>query len=124
MTEWNLVPLGKYLSDYKWYEKKRPNELCAILGNLDTYFEALKMIGNPLQVKSGFIHDEPDGVKAIDQRGGKQKVKLQQTRLYLYPNVSEQKLYLLAIGDKTTQRGDIQFCRERVKEIKQDEKGQ
>jgi hypothetical protein len=70
-------------------------------------------------VRGGFIHDEPDGIKAIDQKGGGQKMKLQQTRLYVYPDITNRILYLLTIGDKGTQRDDINLCREFVrKEIR------
>jgi hypothetical protein len=44
---------------------------------LDSYYKALKDAGHPFQVSGGFIHPEPDGIKAIDQKGGKQKSKLQ-----------------------------------------------
>ena len=126
MGEWALEPSETYLRRYKYYEKKHPNELAAVAGNLDTYFETLNKVNNPLQVKAGFIHNEPDGIKGIDQKGGRQKVKLQQARLYVFPDVSDKTLYLLTIGDKSSQRDDIKFCREYIrKEIqkKEDESG-
>jgi hypothetical protein len=70
-----------------------------------------------LQVKLGFVHDEPDGIKAIDQRGVL-KMKLRESRLYVFPEVLGKILYLLTIGDKRSQGEDIQFCREYVRSLK------
>lgn len=120
MDEWLIEPTETYQCKHEHYEKKHPNELAAAEGNLDTYFRTLKNGVNPLQIKEGFIHHEPDGIKAIDQKGSRQKIKLQETRLYIYPDVPTKTLFLLTIGDKQTQRNDINFCREYVKkEIRQ-----
>ena len=118
MPEWLTQQIPRYENNLAYYEKKFPNELRAMLNNLDTYFETLKECGNPLQVTGGFIHKESDGIRAIDQKGGGQKVKLQQTRLYIYPDTNTNTLYLLAIGDKNSQRNDVNFCRSIVKEIR------
>ncbi len=119
MGEWTIETTDVYERRHEQYEKKHPHELAAVTGNLDTYFKTLNEVNNPLQVRGGFIHDEPDGIKAIDQKGGGQKMKLQQTRLYVYPDTSNKTLYLLTIGDKGTQRDDINLCREYVrKEIR------
>jgi len=118
MTAWNIYRTQNFDRDFKVYEKKHPYELVAVLRNLDTYFSALKKLGHPMQIKASFIHNEPDGIKALDQRGGKQKVKLQQTRLYIYPSVKGSRLYLLAIGDKRSQRRDIQNCRQILRHLR------
>lgn len=118
MPDWNLEPINKYAGNHKKFEKKYPNELKAMESNLDKYFTALNEVGNPLQVKAGFIHNEPDGIKAIDQKGGGQKVKLRQTRLYVFSHIETKTLYLLAIGDKNNQKDDINSCRDFVRMIR------
>jgi hypothetical protein len=40
------------------------------------------------------------------------------TRLYVYPDVEAETLYLLTLGDKSTQADDIQDCKQFVKQIK------
>ena len=65
----------------------------------------------------GFLHAEPSGVIAIDQTGG---VKLAATRLYVYLEVETETLYLLTLGDKSTQKDDIKDCKSFVKQIKDD----
>ena len=118
MEEWNITETQNFVRDFKLYQKKHPDELAAVLGNLDTYFETLKRLGHPFQIRAGFIHHEPEGIKALDQKGGKQKVKLKQTRLYVYPDVKSKQLYLLALGDKNSQKLDIQTSREILKSLK------
>ena len=119
LSSWVSFPTSQYKRDSKKYSKKKLNEYVAVINNLDTYYKALKDIGNPMQIKSGFIHKEPDGIKAIDQKGGGQKVKLCETRLYVYQEQETKILYLLKIGDKQSQRKiDIKFCREFVKNLR------
>ena len=78
-------------------------------------------------VTSKFIHPEPDGIKALDQSGAKNKEtrkvskkrhKLKQTRLYIYPNTTTKTLHLLTLGGKKSQAGDIKYCKKIVKDIK------
>jgi len=118
MSDWQIEPTEKYKRKHRIFEKKHPNELLAVLDNLDTYFKALQLSGNPLQVRAGFIHDEPDGIKAIDQKGGGRKIKLKQTRLYIFAYVENKALYALTIGDKQSQKEDIKWAQDYVREIK------
>ena len=118
MGEWYLQNTNQYSRDFGEYEKKHPNELAAIITNFNCYFETLRDLGNPLQVTHGFIHHEPEGIKAIDQKGGCKKNKLQQTRLYIFPHIETKTLYLLGIGNKTAQKEDIKKCRDFVRKIK------
>ena len=121
MPGWQIEYTEKYKRKHRMFEKKHLDELLAVLDNLDTYFKALQLSDNPLQVKAGFIHDEPDGIKAIDQKGGGKKIKLRQTRLYIFPHMKNKVLYLLTIGDKQSQKEDIKWSRDYVREIKKGE---
>ncbi len=77
--------------------------------NLDTFFTALNW-GALLEnaARYGFIHDEPKGIKAIDQKGAGAGVK--QTRLYTFPNNTTKIVHLITIGDKNSQSADIQYA--------------
>ncbi len=57
----------------KFYEKKRAKELVAALDNLDAFLRTLSGGVKPRQAKFGFIHPEPLGILAIDQKGGGMK---------------------------------------------------
>jgi hypothetical protein len=80
--------------------------------NLATYLRALQLGVNPLQIKYGWVHDEPMGVVGIDPGGRKPH------RLYVYPEQVEEVLYQLTIGDKGSQNRDVQYCNECVQEIR------
>ena len=114
---WSPDPTAEFEKQYRWYEKKRPNELRAVLDNLDTYLKALQNGTNPAQAKFGFIHPEPKGVLAIDQKGGGGKLK--QTRLYVFPDPTEMVVHLITLGDKKSQKDDIQFSGEFVDSLHQ-----
>ncbi|HEY7313836.1 MAG TPA: hypothetical protein VH643_31085 [Gemmataceae bacterium] len=116
---WQLEPTDDYERQFRRYEKKHPRELEAVLRNLQTYFEALRAGNKPLQIKYGFVHVEPDGIFAIDQKGGGLG-KLAQSRLYVYPDTDTEILHLLTIGGKGhEQRNDIQQCKDFVAQIKE-----
>jgi hypothetical protein len=105
---WRLQPTTEYEKGVKKWPKKHRRELVAMLNNLDTFLGALNAGASVEQVKFGFIHPEPHGVLAIDQKGGGSGLK--QTRLYAYPQKNEAILHLIIIGDKTSQKSDIEFC--------------
>lgn len=114
---WTRQTTEEYDRRVKRYRKDHPRELDAVLANLETYIDSLNAGVKPLQVKHGFMHHEPLGVVAIDQKGG--KGKLAQTRLYVYADLTTEVLHLLTLGDKTTQKPDIQSCREYVRDLQQ-----
>lgn len=118
MKNWQIEYDIKFQRIYKKYQKKRPNELLAVMDNLDTYCEALDKVKNHLNVKAGFIHKERKGIIAIDQKGGGRKQKLRQTRLYIFVNNDTKILYVLTLGDKNSQKNDIVYCRSMVEKIK------
>src|ERR1700757_3414309 len=99
---WKLESADDYHRRHKRYEKNNPRELSAVLDNLDTYFKALEEGIKPLQIKHGFMHNEPLGVVAIDQKGGGKN--LAQTRLYVYPDVETETLHVIILGDKGSQK--------------------
>ena len=121
MTKWNIEPTEKFERLYKKYEKKQYEELVAVLNNLDTYHETLQHVSNPFNITSGFIHHEPKGIKAIDQTKADRKLK--ETRLYVYPDPETKTLYLLTLGDKRTQKEDLKFCIDYVKNMHRGKNG-
>lgn len=113
---WEIETTTQYERDLKWYDKKHPSELAAVLRNLDRYFKQLIVIGNATLIEAGYIHHEPHGVVAIDQKGGGKA--LQETRLYAFANMEQNVLYLITIGNKDTQKNDIAICNSFVESIR------
>jgi hypothetical protein len=97
-------------------KKQRP-----FLNNLDTYFKALCVGANPVNIQAGFIHHEPEGIKALDQKGG--KGNLMQSRLYIFPETGRKIMHVISIGTKTDQSGDISECRDYIQPLKEKKMG-
>jgi len=112
---WEIEPSTQFEKDLKWYEKKRPREITAVLDNLQRYFEQIKVARHPRVVQAGYMHHEPHGVVAIDQKGGGKD--LQQTRLYTFAEAETQTLHLITVGTKNEQSADIQFSSDFVKSL-------
>ena len=106
---WKLERNAEYENRVKKWPKKHRRELHAMHDNLDTFYRTLNR-GIPLQnaVRFGFIHDEPKGIKAIDQKGTGAGVK--QTRLYTFPDNTTKVVHLITIGDKNSQKADIRYA--------------
>lgn len=117
---WQIEPSTQWATDHKWYAKKRPDELAAVLNNLDRYLVQLNSRANAKCLQAGYLHHEPCGVVALDQRGG--GANLQETRLYTYADQASQVLYLITIGNKAEQHSDIEFSKEFVSTIRKTEK--
>lgn len=115
---WKIEPSDAYERAHKYYEKKHPNELIAVLDNLDKYFRTLCGGVHPQFIVAGYIRHEPKGIKALDQKGGGGKGKLQQTRLYVYADIDTKILHLITIGDKQSQKADIKQSTDFVIKLK------
>jgi hypothetical protein len=93
-----------------------------MLSNLETFFRALQEGTNPMRITLGFIHHEPAGVKAIDQKGSSSK-KPAQTRLYVYPEEQRKILHLITVGDKTNQGKDVNYAKRFVADLREGKSG-
>jgi hypothetical protein len=113
---WQIEPTTGWERDQKHYAKKRPNELAAVLRNLQRYLSLLNVCKNPKAAQAGYLHPEPGGVLAIDQRGG--GGNLQETRLYTFADDDKKMVYLIAIGDKDSQHSDVEYCKHFVNALR------
>jgi hypothetical protein len=113
---WQIEPTTGWERDQRHYAKKRPNELAAVLRNLNRYIKLLAVSKNSKAVQAGYLHPEPGGVLAVDQKGG--GANLQETRLYTYADDDAKTVYLIAIGDKAAQHADVEYCKSFVKTLR------
>ena len=116
MPEWLLEESEFFAGRFKRYQRRHPAATAAALNNLDTYLKTLNAGVKPPLIQAGFIHREPQGVVAIDQRGAKGRPR--QTRLYMYAVAMERVLYLITIGDKDSQKRDLADCRKFVNSLR------
>jgi hypothetical protein len=118
---WGLEKASGFESRFKKFSRRHEGEASAALNNLETYLAVLKETDN-LQLANlqPFVHSEPDGIVAIDQRGAlaeRKNRRLKATRLYIYAAVVNQTIYLLGIGDKDSQKQDLVTLRRTAKRI-------
>ena len=106
---WKLEPSSQWGKDAKFYEKKRPNEMAAVLRNVERFVKLLNVSRNSKSAQAGYLHKEPHGVVAVDQKGG--GPNLQEFRLYTLPVDQTKTLHLITIGTKDTQHSDIEYSK-------------
>jgi hypothetical protein len=112
---WQTEPTTQWQKDAKYYEKKHPTELAAVARNLKRYLAMLAVAKNCKCVKAWFLHDEPKGIVAIDQKGG--GGNLQETRMYTFADEAKKVLYLITVGNKNEQPNDIQLAKNFVESL-------
>ena len=114
---WLVQAEDLYLRRHREFEAKHREVLRALLSNLETYLQALKSGLNPISIKGGFLHPEKHhGMAAVDTKGARSKQPA--ARLYFYPDVAAEVLFLLSIGFKDTQETDLRACRQLVDRIR------
>jgi hypothetical protein len=118
---WVIQKSPFFEARFKRFQKKHPEEAKTILNNLDTYLRALCAGANPVNIQAGFIHHEPEGIKALDQKGG--KGNLMQSRLYIFPEMGKKIVHVISIGTKTDQSSDISECRDYIQPLKETKVG-
>ncbi len=106
---WKLEAATSFERAKKRYEKKRPDELAAVLRNLGRLRDRLDELPDCRAAQFGFLHPEPLGVWAIDQQGPS-KVRLQETRLYVFPSGGNKTLHIITVGNKNSQASDLRLA--------------
>lgn len=117
---WTLNPLPEFPKRADRFRKKWEHEISNVLTNLKTLVTALNLGTHPEQLKQlGFVHSEPMGILAVDQKGKGKGAKLKPFRLYVFPDERTKILHLLTLGDKDTQSADIKNCQSIVEKLLQ-----
>lgn len=65
-------------------------------------------------MRSGFFSDEGEDVYRI----GQQRKGMKETRLYIFAQIVGGTIKILTIGDKSTQKKDVNWCHQWVREFK------
>jgi hypothetical protein len=111
---WTTVETEEYQKQSKWFAKKRKKNLESVVGNLNKMITALNNGGKLNPPVLGFIKSEPGGFYRIAESGSGTAA----TRLYFCADESSETVYLLTIGDKNTQGGDIEDCKRWTGELR------
>jgi len=105
----------RFYQKVKKWPKKHHRELASMLAHLKTIHEALCLGAAVEHLRFGFVHPEPMGILALDQKGGGSGLK--ETRLYIFPHTEKKHLYAITIGDKASQSDDITYCKDLVAQV-------
>jgi hypothetical protein len=115
MTEWCASPTEQFIRDAKRYERKQPNELRAVLANLETLLRVLEVTNGPGMVSCSFFKSEGKGLFRISELGG--GASLQPTRLYVTCRVEKGVIELLRVlpkGTKSKQSEQIRTLQDQI----------
>ena len=99
----------------KHYAKKHRREFVSCLANLADVISALNDGSAITAIPFGFFRSEHEDVYRIGQTNVKHP---HETRLYVYACVIRTEVYILTVGDKSTQQTDINACHEKARELK------
>lgn len=109
---WNVVADVVDDAGIKKYGRKHPSELKRCLENLDDLVERLNS-GVTLQqaLSFGFFGSEGEDIYRI----GQERKGMKETRLYIHAMIVGGEIRILTIGDKDSQKKDINWCHEWVR---------
>jgi hypothetical protein len=91
-------------NQFRKFGKRHPDELASMASNLETVVAALNRGVNLKQVTYGFWRAEKARVYRIAQTGLR---GAKESRLYVFPDVGRQVMYILGVGTKESQRRDV-----------------
>jgi len=115
---WELEQSADFQKRAKKLAKTNRQELKNVTDNLAAYLADLRKGLAVQQIVRGYIHSEPNGIKALDESGPGAHKKA--TRLYIYPDEETETLFVLIVGDKKSQGDDIKSCSDFVKKLLKD----
>ena len=101
------------------YARKHRAEYLACFANLERLQAALNAGFTLQHCTFGFFSGEGMDVYRIGQTG---VPHAHETRLYIYAEIVGKEIQLLTIGDKKSQKHDINLCHTRVQEIRKTKK--
>jgi hypothetical protein len=99
----------------KHYAKKHRREYVSFLANLADVITVLNSGAAVTAIPYGFFRSEHEDVYRIGQTNVKHP---HETRLYVYACVIRTTIYVLTVGDKSTQQSDINACHAKARELK------
>ncbi|MCA8991945.1 MAG: hypothetical protein KDA88_08200 [Planctomycetaceae bacterium] len=115
---WTMIHDESVHKQFRSLGKKFRLEVINVLANLETVKKALDEGIQLEQLKKlGFVHNEPKGIVAVDQKGKGGKTKPKALRLYLYPDFSQKQLYVIRLADKSQQPNDIKIVTQYVESL-------
>ena len=107
---------ARFKSRFRKYARTRKPEMGALRRNLDRLFGLLVELEKSINDLHNFgpLKKYKGGFFRLSQQGGG---RLAPFRLYFALNEENKILYLLSVGHKDEQEGDLEYCKEEMQEI-------
>jgi hypothetical protein len=113
--QWQIDASHAIGSKFKKFAKNHDRENDSLFANLQRILDILNTGHKLGSFQVGYFRSESDGVYRIGQTG---VASARESRLYVLPVVETKTVYVLGIGDKDTQAGDINEAKELAEVIK------
>ena len=111
--DWTVAMAEGFERSFRRCRKRHPTACDATWARLQNFLD--RWLNNPLLGPGfnlpGWVHAEGKGVLAVDQGS---RAGLTQLRLYLWLDEAERVVWLVRIGDKSTQYADVAYCHDWV----------
>ena len=115
-SPWGICFSEEFERSHRKLRKRHPASCGQAVIRAQRFLDA--WLNNPLLQPGfnlpGWIHVEGRGVLAVDQGTAS---NLAVVRLYFYLEQAERRMWLLRLGDKSTQYADIAYCHSWVSEL-------
>jgi len=106
------VPTDGWLNDQRYFATEAPESVAAVVRNLQRYLKLLRASENSKAVEAMYLKPEISGIVAVDQSGlGDFK---EQLRIYTFADDMRKLLFLLAFGKAETKHSDMEYCKNLV----------
>lgn len=113
--QWQIETKYATGSKFKKFAKNHDREYDSLFGNLQRVVDLLNSGHKFGSFQVGFFRSESDGVYRIGQTS---VAGAKESRLYVWPDQETKSIYVLGIGDKDTQSGDINDAKSLMAQIR------
>ena len=114
-SEWQIDIAYASRNQFSKFQKKHPGEYSSLFANLNKLKKVLEAGHKIGSFKIGFFRSEGEGVYRVGQTGSS---SAKESRLYIFPDEQNRVIYPLNIGDKDSQKRDINEAQEAARRIK------
>jgi hypothetical protein len=113
--QWSIENKYAVTKKFETFAQARPREFASLFANLDRIVRHLNGGAKVGGFQMGYFRSEGEGVYRIGQTAVQHA---KESRLYIFPNQSNQTIYILTVGTKDRQPDDINEAKAMADQIK------
>jgi len=114
---WRFLVTSHFERAKRRYDKKRPDELAAVLRNLDRLRELLDGLSRCRSAQAGYLHHEPEGYPRCLSLLCRSQPLTAYRRDNVFPVDETRALHIITVGNKNSQAADLQVALEYVRSL-------